>query len=193
MNLKIVESSLNLRVERRLGKENKDYLLSKEVAEEQLKLDADVYCNVEYMECKDEKYMEAFEKAGYTPYKALDTYSNRGILYMVRNGYSVKVIHMFEEPHMMHIQLEKAGIIFNIITVRILIAGSDDADYISRREQLDKVLEYIDSLENKDNLCDKCRKLLKNNNTDIILISAGIATGTILFMLIYYLIKLLMK
>ena len=76
MNLKIVESSLNLRVERRLGKENKDYLLSKEVAEEQLKLDADVYCNVEYMECKDEKYMEAFEKTGYTPYKALDTYSN---------------------------------------------------------------------------------------------------------------------
>ena len=54
MNLKIVESSLNLRVERRLGKENKDYLLSKEVAEEQLKLEADVYCNVEYMECKDE-------------------------------------------------------------------------------------------------------------------------------------------
>ena len=153
MKLKIVESSLNLRVERRLGKENKDYLLSKEVAEEQLKLDADVYCNVEYMECKDEKYMEAFEKTGYTPYKALDTYSNRGILYMVRNGYNVKVIHMLEEPHMMHIKLEKAGIIFNIITVRILIAGSDDADYISRREQLDKVLEYIDSLENKDNLC----------------------------------------
>ena len=60
MELKIVETSLNLRVERRLGKENKDYLLSKDVAEEQLKLEADVYCNVEYMECQDKKYMEAF-------------------------------------------------------------------------------------------------------------------------------------
>ena len=153
MKLKIVETSLNLRVERKYGKENMDYLLSKEVAEEQLKLDADVYCNVEYMECKDEKYMEAFEKAGYTAYKALDTYNNRGILYMVRNGYSVKVIHIFEKPHMMHIQLEKAGTIFNLITVRILIAGSDDTDFSGRKEQLDNLLEYSDSLENKDNLC----------------------------------------
>ena len=65
MELKIVETSLNLRVERRLGKQNRDYLLSKDVAEEQLKLGADVYCNVEYMECQDKKYMEAFKNAGY--------------------------------------------------------------------------------------------------------------------------------
>ena len=54
-----------------------------------------------------------------------------------------------------------------------------------------EVGKHID--ENKDNLCDKCRKLLKNNNTDIILISVGVATGTIIFIGIYYLIKLLMK
>ena len=53
MEIKIVETSLNLRVEKRLGKGNNDYLLSKEVAEKQLKLGADVYCNVEYMECND--------------------------------------------------------------------------------------------------------------------------------------------
>ena len=46
MEFKIVETSLNLRVERKFGKKNKDYLLSKDVAEEQLKLGADVYCNV---------------------------------------------------------------------------------------------------------------------------------------------------
>ena len=153
MEFKIVETSLNLRVERRLGKQNNDYLLSKDVAEEQLKLDADVYCNVEYMECQDKKYMEAFETAGYTAYKALDSYNQRGVMYMVKNDYPVKVIHMFEEPHMMHIQLNKEGTIFNLITVRILISGSDDADYQSRKEQWDKVLNYIDSLENKDNLC----------------------------------------
>lgn len=153
MELKIVETSLNLRLERRLGKNNKDYLLSKDVAEEQLKLEADVYCNVEYMECQDKKYMEAFKNAGYTAYKALDTYNKRGIMCMVKNNYTVGVINMFEEPHMMHIQLNKDGTIFNLITVRILISGGDDVDYLSRKAQWNKVLNYIESLDNKDNLC----------------------------------------
>ena len=153
MELKIVETSLNLRVERRFGKENKDYLLSKDVAEEQLKFEADVYCNVEYMECMDKKYMEAFESAGYTAYKALDSYSKRGIMYMVRNEYPVNVIHTFEEPHMMHIQLDKEGTNFDLITVRILVSGNDDADYLSRKAQWEKVMNYIENLENKENLC----------------------------------------
>ena len=42
MEIKIAETSLNLRVEKRLGKVNSDYLLSKDVAEKQLKLGADV-------------------------------------------------------------------------------------------------------------------------------------------------------
>ena len=153
MELKIVETSLNLRLERRLGKQNKDYLLSKDVAEEQLKLGADVYCNVEYMECLDKKYMEAFESAGYTAYKALDSYNQRGIMYMIKKEYLVKVINMFEDPHMMHIQVEKDGKVIDIITVRILVSGGNDVDYIDRKAQWDKILEYIVSLENKDNLC----------------------------------------
>ncbi|MEE1250330.1 MAG: hypothetical protein UHU19_14045 [Lachnospiraceae bacterium] len=153
MEFKIVETSLNLRVERRFGKKNKDYLLSKDVAEEQLKLGADVYCNVEYMECNNKKYMEAFKKAGYVPYKGLDSYNQRGILYMVRKDYLVKAIHMLENPHMMHIQIEKEGKKVDIITIRILVSGSDDADYISRKEQWNKILKYIDTLENKENLC----------------------------------------
>ena len=153
MEFKIVETSLNLRVERKFGKKNNDYLLSKDVAEEQLKLGADVYCNVEYMECNNKKYMEAFKKAGYVPYKGLDSYNQRGILYMVRKDYLVKAIHMLENPHMMHIQIEKEGKKVDIITIRILVSGSDDADYISRKEQWNKILKYIDTLENKENLC----------------------------------------
>ena len=153
MEFKIVETSLNLRVERKFGKKNKDYLLSKDVAEEQLKLGADVYCNVEYMECNNKKYMEAFKKAGYVPYKGLDSYNQRGILYMVRKDYLVKAIHMLENPHMMHIQIEKEGKKVDIITIRILVSGSDDADYISRKEQWNKIFKYIDTLENKENLC----------------------------------------
>lgn len=109
MEMKIAETSLNLRVEKRLGKVNSDYLLSKDVAEKQLKLGADVYCNVEYMECNDAKYMETFDEAGYVPYKGLDVLNQRGILCMVRKEYPVRLINMFEDPHMLHIQVEKDG------------------------------------------------------------------------------------
>ena len=153
MEIKIVETSLNLRVEKRLGKVNSDYLLSKELAKKQLKLGADVYCNVEYMECNDAKYMEAFDIAGYVPYKGLDTLNQRGIMCMVRKEYPVSVINMFEDPHMLHIQVEKEGKTIDIVTVRILISGSNDADYINRKTQWDKILDYIDSIENKENLC----------------------------------------
>lgn len=153
MEIKIVETSLNLRVEKRLGRVNRDYLLSKEVAEEQLKLEADVYCNVEYMECNDTEYMEAFDLAGYVPYKGLDTLNHRGVMCMVRKKYSVTIINMFEDPHMLHIQVEKEGRKIDIVTVRILIAGSNDADFMNRRMQFAKVLDYLDSIENKEYLC----------------------------------------
>lgn len=153
MEIKIVETSLNLRVEKRLGRVNSDYLLSKDIAEKQLKLNADIYCNVEYMECNDDEYMEAFDKAGYVPYKGLDKLNQRGIMCMVRKEYAVKVINMLEYPHMLHIQVEKEGKIIDIVTVRILISSSNDADYIDRKAQWDKVLKYIDSIENKENLC----------------------------------------
>ena len=148
MEIKIVETSLNLRVEKRLGKVNSDYLLSKKVAEEQLKLGADVYCNVEYMECNDVEYMETFDIAGYVPYKGLDTLNQRGIMCMVKKEYSAKMIHRFEDPHMLHIQVEKEGKTIDVVTVRILISGSNDADYIDRKAQWNKILDYLDSIEN---------------------------------------------
>lgn len=153
MEIKIAETSLNLRVEKRLGRVNSDYLLSKDVAEKQLKLGADVYCNVEYMECNDAKYMETFDEAGYIPYKGLDALNQRGILCMVRKEYPVRLINMFEDPHMLHIQVEKDGKKIDVVTVRILVSGGNDADYIDRKTQWDKILDYIDSIENKENLC----------------------------------------
>ena len=152
MEIEIVETSLNLRVEKGLGKVNNDYLLSKDVADKQLKLGADVYCNVEYMECNNAKYMEAFEEAGYVPYKGLDA-NQRGILCMVRKEYPVRLINMFEDPHMLHIQVEKDGKKIDVVTVRILVSDGNDADYIDRKTQWDQILDYIDSIENKENLC----------------------------------------
>lgn len=99
MEIKIVETSLNLRVEKKLGKVNSDYHLSKTVAEEQLKLGADVYSNVAFMECNDAEYMKEFDIAGYMPYKGLDTSNRRGIMCMVKKEYPANVINMFEDPH----------------------------------------------------------------------------------------------
>lgn len=48
MDIKIVGTSLNLNVEKKIGKVNRDYLLSRNVAEEQLKLEADIYCGDHY-------------------------------------------------------------------------------------------------------------------------------------------------
>lgn len=85
------------------------------------------------MECNDTEYMEVFKEAGYVPYKGLDTLNQRGIMCMVRKEYSVRVINMLEEPHMLHIQVDKAGKVIDIVTVRILVSGSNDADYIDRK------------------------------------------------------------
>jgi len=153
VEIKIVETSLNLRVEKKLGKVNSDYHLSKTVAEEQLKLGADVYSNVAFMECNDAEYMKEFDIAGYMPYKGLDTSNRRGIMCMVKKEYPANVINMFEDPHMLHIQVEKEGKTIDIVTVRILVSGSNDADYIDRKAQWNKILDYLDSIENKENLC----------------------------------------
>ena len=47
----------------------------------------------------------------------------------------------------------KMAFLLDVVTVRILISGSNDADYIDRKTQWDKILDYIDSIENKENLC----------------------------------------
>lgn len=56
MKLKIVETSLNLRIERRKRKE--DYLLSQNIAKKQLSfMNTDIYTNVEFMDCDNADYL----------------------------------------------------------------------------------------------------------------------------------------
>lgn len=145
--MQLVETSLNLRVEQ--GKQRSDYCLPKRVAEEQLSLGAEVYCNVEYMECDDTEYMNLFEQAGYVAYKALDA-NHRGILCMCKKDYAVESVRMFSDPHMLHLALTKDGKTVEIIVVRILVANGGDDDYRDRRVQWDRVIDYISSIESKN-------------------------------------------
>lgn len=144
--MQLVETSLNLRVEQ--GKQRSDYCLPKRVAEEQLSLGAEVYCNVEYMKCDDTEYMNLFEQAGYVAYKALDA-KHRGILCMVKKEYAVESVGMFSDPHMLHLALTKDGKTIEIIVVRILVANGGDDDYRDRRVQWDRVIDYISSIRKR--------------------------------------------
>lgn len=145
MRLKVVETSLNLRVER--GRDRMDYILSEEVAEKQLSLEADVYCNVEYMECQDNAYITDFKEAGYNIYTAVDEPRHRGVLYAVKKEWEVEKIASMQDPHMFHIRIRKEKDYMDLITLRLLVAGGNDADFINRKQQWDKVMKYIDELK----------------------------------------------
>lgn len=149
MNLKIVETSLNLRIER--GRDRMDYTLSREVAEKQLALAADVYTNVEFMECMNNAYLKAFTEGGYNLYTAVDE-RHRGVLIAVKKKYMVEEIASMQEPHMFHVRISKGADYIDLITLRVLVAGSNDADFMNRKRQWDKVMEYIEGLEDKENL-----------------------------------------
>lgn len=150
MKLKIVETSLNLRIER--GHERMEYVLSKVVADKQLALQADVYCNVEFMECDNREYLNAFNNAGYSIYAAVDDMQHRGVMYAVKKEFAVEEIASMQDPHMLHIRISKDSHYVDVITFRILVAGGDDADYLDRKEQWDRVMAYVDGLEDKGHL-----------------------------------------
>ena len=150
MNIKILETSLNLRFER--GKKNKDYILSKAIAMKQLEVpDVDIYCNVEYMRCTDDEYLHSFKKAGYNAFTAVDE-KGRGILCEIKNEYEVTTIEKMNEPHMLHLHISKDNTHINLITVRLLVAGGDEKDFKNRKGQWDKIVNYIESLKDKSNL-----------------------------------------
>lgn len=150
MKLKVVETSLNLRIER--GRDRMDYTLSQEVAEKQLLLGADVYANVEFMECDNAAYIATFKEAGYNIYTAVDEPRHRGILYAVKQEYEVKEISSMQDPHMFHIRIRKGKDYMDMITLRLLVAGSNDDDFIDRAQQWGKVMQYIDDLKDKEHL-----------------------------------------
>ncbi|MCI9614750.1 MAG: hypothetical protein HFG93_06265 [Dorea sp.] len=98
MKLKIVETSLNLRIERRKRKE--DYLLSQNIAKKQLSfMNTDIYTNVEFMDCDNADYLKIFEDSGYKSFTSLDA-KGRGILCEIKKEYIVSKIGEMTEPHM---------------------------------------------------------------------------------------------
>lgn len=149
MKLKVAETSLNLRVKH--GRDRMEYTLSREVAEKQLLLGADVYANVEFMKCDNASYVTAFKEAGYNMYSAVDN-GHRGILYAVKQEYEAEEIASMQDPHMFHIRIRKEKDYVDMITLRVLVAGSNDSDFLDRKQQWDKVMKYINGLEDKEHL-----------------------------------------
>lgn len=147
--MKFLETSLNLRIER--GKRKEDYILSSDVAKKQLTLSADIYSNVEYMNCDNSEYLTIFQKAGYNAYTALDQ-KGRGILCEVKNNYKAECIHTMTSPHMMHLRITRDSMVVDLITVRILVSGGDKQDYKDRKKQWDKVINYIAKLPDKSHI-----------------------------------------
>lgn len=131
MNLRIIESNLNLRVEQ--GKTNTDYKLEKTVAIDQMnyKDDIDVYCNVEYMECQDEEYLYEFRN-NYKRITALFK-NSRGILCYVDKRINTKVIAKYDKPHFLHFRITKEKAIVDIIVFRILSDDSSIKDFMKRK------------------------------------------------------------
>lgn len=153
MILRILESNLNLRVDRRYNKKNSNtnYILKKEVAEAQLAYkDIDLYCNVEYMECENQKYLDQFEKE-YHCIKALFGKDKRGILCYVRKEFIIHKIKEFDEPHFLHFKITKDNETVDVIVFRILVAKTSIKDFKDRAKQWNKVMDYLNSL-NTSNL-----------------------------------------
>ena len=150
MKARIMETSLNLRIEK--GKKKEQYKLSKEVAEKQLSFTGtDIYTNVEFMDCQNKEYLNEFKRHGYNEFYSLDK-RGRGILCEVKNSYTVKKIHKMDDPHLLHLRIEQDGEFIDLITVRILVAEGDVKDYKDRREQWHRVLDYIASLRDTSHI-----------------------------------------
>lgn len=143
--IKIVESNLNLRVE----KNRKECTLSKNIGKKQLSFfpETDIYANVEFMMCNNSEYLKLFEESGYTAYTALDN-KGRGILCEIKSNYKVEKIAEFYAPHMLHLRvyINKTEFI-DLITIRILVCDGTHSDYKNRRVQWKNILSYIERLD----------------------------------------------
>lgn len=154
MSISILESSLNLRIDRKNHKlvHHSDYVLTSDVAKNQLEYEynADIYCNVEYMECQDEEYLFEFSKNGYKRITALFE-DNRGILCYVKKEIQItNVEHRMKSPHLLHFQIIKDNRLLNIIVFRILVSDGSKADFYNRKLQFDSVMQYIDFIGTSD-------------------------------------------
>lgn len=164
MKMKVMETSLNLRIERGRVKEN--YYISKHIAEQQLSFLADIYANVEFMDCNNKEYLSLFEEQGYHSFSALDA-KGRGILCEIRDRYETKKIFEMQDPHMLHLRIKKGNEYVDLVTIRILVAGGNSADFLDRSMQWKRVLDYIASLPDLSHLVltgDFNHGVVNNNN-----------------------------
>lgn len=156
--LRILESSLNLRIEK--GYTNKDYHLDSSVAYIQLKYEPDVLVNVEDMEeCNRAEYDDTLCAASYKRIVATDDRQKRGVSCWVKNGYHGKKIFSMAYPHFLHVLISNDDIRINLLIVRILIKSSSwspkediDADFKNRYRQWQRVMQYVDNLKDKSNI-----------------------------------------
>ena len=152
MRISILESSLNLRIDRKNNKfmHHSDYVLTGDVAKKQLEYSADIYCNVEYMECQDEEYLFEFSKNGYKRITALFE-DNRGILCYVKKDIQItNEVHRMNSPHLLHFQIIKDDRLLNILVFRVLVSNGSKDDFKNRKSQFDSVMQYIDFIGTSD-------------------------------------------
>lgn len=152
MCISILESSLNLRMDRNDNQRihHSDYVLKGDVAKNQLQYSADIYCNVEYMECQDEEYLFEFSNKGYKRITALFE-DNRGILCYIKKDIQItNVVRKMKSPHLLHFQIIKDNRLLNIIVFRILVSDGSKADFYNRKLQFDSVMQYIDFIGTSD-------------------------------------------
>ena len=89
-----------------------------------------------------------FEDSGYNSFVSLDA-KGRVSLCEIKKEYAVKIIGEMTEPHMLHLRVEKGNEYIDLITVRLLVSGGNDADFKDRNKQWNKVLNYIEALSDK--------------------------------------------
>ena len=152
MKIKLLETSLNLRIER---EKNIEYKHFAEVGKKQKAQDVHIIANVEDMNCEAGEYKKCLED--YNAIEALDDWQGRGVSCYVIKTLEAEKVSSFSKPHFLHVRLnvkddngENKKI--NLIIFRILVSNQSEDDFKSRKKQFDKVMKYIDDLDGKENL-----------------------------------------
>lgn len=159
MEISLLETSLNLRIEQ--GKSISDYSHNADVAKAQRCvlspvsgiIEPDIIVNVEDMDCDDVEYKS--QLSSYTPIEALDDFQKRGVSCYVKKRYNVQKIASMTNPHMLHLRIqfgEGKKDFLHLIAFRILVSNSSIPDFQDRKQQFDKIMAYIDSIQDKRNL-----------------------------------------
>lgn len=152
MIIKLLETSLNLRIKR---DNNIEYKHFAKVGEIQKQQDVHIIANVEDMNCEAHDYKNCLEN--YNAIEALDDWQGRGNSCYVIKTLKAEKVSSFSSPHFLHVRItgvddngENKKI--NLIIFRILVSDQSISDFLDRKEQFDKVMKYIDDLDDKENL-----------------------------------------